>query len=83
MMEVCTTDLLLPLLLQAVEVRVSGRVDALEVGAWRPSLGLQLKVEVHDKGINVGLVMCVTAGHQKPKITMVCFYTILLSFIIT
>ena len=28
--------------------------------------------------ILVGLVMCVTAGNQKSKITMVCFYTNLL-----
>ena len=32
------------------------------------------------EGILVGLVMCATAGHQKPKITMVCFYTNLLIF---
>ena len=27
-------------------------------------------------GILVGLVMCLTVGHQKPKMTMVCFDTI-------
>ena len=34
----------LPHRLQAVEVKVTNRVDSLEVGSWRPSLGLALKV---------------------------------------